>query len=106
MILHTTPPPVSYKISVKDFKAKFTGAEMRAIDQAALTDDALYRYEKLLNSVQEVDLTNIETREGIAHLVSLGILDEPKASYVLDVNTPPRPPVEEVEEAVDAEAGE
>ena len=94
MILHTTPPPVSYKISVKDFKAKFTGAEMRAIDKAALTDDALYRYEKLLNSVQEVDLTNIETQEGVAYLVSIGILDEAKASYVLDVNTPPRPPEE------------
>ncbi len=101
MIFHTTPAPVSYKISVKNFKAKFTGAEMRAIDQAALVDDDVYRYKELVNSVKEVDLSDYETYTGVNYLVDLGIISSQKAEYILDVNSPPRPPVEEVTEEED-----
>ena len=83
MIYHTAPKPVSYKISVTDFKAKFTGSEMRAIDQAALTDDNIYRYEKLVNAVLEVDLRNKETINGLTYLVQLGILTHERASSII-----------------------
>ena len=83
MIYYTMPKPISYKISVKDFKAKFTGTEMRAIDQAALTDDNIYRYEKLVNAVIEVDLRNEETINGLTYLVQLGILTHEKASDIV-----------------------
>ena len=83
MILFTLPKEALTKISVKDFKSRFSGAEMRAIDQAALTDDDVYRYDKLIESVQIVNLLDPDTINGIKHLVSLGVLTEQRSYEIL-----------------------
>jgi len=80
------PQPIDRTITVKEFKSLFTGSEMRAIDTAALTDDEVYRYEKLVNVAQEIDLSNTDTISGVNYLVSIGILTQERANEILRVS--------------------
>ncbi len=77
------PQPIDTTITVKEFKSRFTGSEMRAIDNAALTDDEVYRYEKLVNVAQEIDLKHSDTISGVQYLVSIGILTQERAKEIL-----------------------
>ena len=83
MILFTTPAPVITSISAKDFKARFTSAEIRSIVVSALTDDDLHRYVVIVDSSNDIDLTDQETVGGVDHLVSLGLLTQARADSVL-----------------------
>lgn len=85
MVIIKANQPLSTKVSVKDFKSRFTGSEMRAIDQAAIEDDDVYRYDKLVDSVANVDLRDPVTASGLAHLTSLGILTPEREKEILRI---------------------
>ena len=86
MVIIKANQPLSTKVSVKDFKSRFTGSEMRAIDQASLIDDEVYRYNKLVDSVDNVDLKDTNTISGIFYLVSINILTEKRANEILRIS--------------------
>ena len=86
MVIIKARQPLSTKISVKDFKSRFSGSELRAIDLAALEDDEVYRYNKLVHSVDSVDLKDTNIISGICYLVSINILTEKRANEILRIS--------------------
>ena len=85
MVIIKAKQPLSTKISVKDFKSRFSGSEMRAINQKSEVDDEVYRYNMLVDSVSNVDLADLDTISGVQYLVSIGILTEERSKEILKI---------------------
>jgi len=75
-------PPVIV-ITKFEFLMRFTSTERKDTLTAARTNVDIEDFMQLLNSANDVDLTNPETIEGVNALVSFGILTPLRAQEIL-----------------------
>ena len=84
-----SPPPAPApaakptRISPLAFIGRFTPAEQASIAQAAMANAQLFLWFNKLTAAQEVDLGDQETKDGLAALVSAGLLSADRAAAVL-----------------------
>ena len=83
MQIIVVPQPIDTTITLKEFKLRFTGAELRAFATEALTNDTLFRFQEILNAGDEVDLTHTDTLAGMAELVSTYAISQARSDYIL-----------------------
>jgi hypothetical protein len=75
------PPPKIH--THRSFLKRFTGAEFKAIRNAAKTDGDVDMFMYLFERAQDVNLDDPDTIAGVQMLVAKGILTAPRAAVIL-----------------------
>ena len=70
-------------LSPREFKSAFTPPEYRAIRAAADTDDIVFQFWDVVQSVQEIDLTHEQTLQGMAYLVGTSLLTQVRHDEIM-----------------------
>lgn len=75
-----TRPPVITKVA---FRFRLTDAEYVGILTAAKSDITVAAWVETFNMVNQVDLNNQRTKDGVANLVAKNLLTQPRATAIL-----------------------
>lgn len=79
----------STKLTRLSFRNRFTFAEKVAIETAAETDVVVRVLLKDQSEATHIDLTRVDTQQGIQILVGKGLLTAERASEILSLNVQP-----------------
>jgi len=71
------------KYSKLAFRNKFTFLELITIEEAAATDAGVRVLQTNLNVADFIDISDLNTQQGIMYLVSKGLLTNERASEIL-----------------------
>lgn len=72
-------------VTVREFKSRFTAAEYRAISVAAQTNDDLFQFWDIVNSVAVVELDHPQTVQGMTLLVGLGLITQGRSDSITGI---------------------
>jgi hypothetical protein len=79
------PPTPVYVITKFQFLMRFTATERQETLTAARTNVVVEDFMSLLNSAENVNVTNPETIAGVNELVSINILTQARADEILSI---------------------
>ncbi len=77
------------KYGIYKFRIRF--AELVGIETAAETNPGVRVLQRQQLSAEFIDLTDVNTQNGVAYLVSIGLLTQERGAEILDIGIEPTP---------------